>query len=88
MLCREIIVVYSKTHTKRIHTFCGHNAKFFSVTHVVSLPLCFKGLTLQDSVNIQPHTMKFYVGLVIVIFSVINFAAVSLYLQDIYIDNK
>ena len=31
MLYREIIVVYSQIHTKRIITLCGHNVGFVNV---------------------------------------------------------
>jgi len=37
MLCREIITVYSKIHTKHINTVCGRNVELLNVKLVVHI---------------------------------------------------
>jgi hypothetical protein len=42
MVYREIIAVYSDTHTKHINTLCGQNVELLNVkmaVHIVSLRL-------------------------------------------------
>jgi hypothetical protein len=36
MLYREIIEVYSEIHTKHINSFCGQNAKIYTLNLVVN----------------------------------------------------
>jgi len=35
MLYREIIAVWSQTHTKLINTLCGQNVEFFLILYLV-----------------------------------------------------
>jgi hypothetical protein len=58
MLHKEIMTVYSDSHTKLVSTVCGQSAEFFSV-ETITVTAVFQGVTEQVDYTVnQQHELQ------------------------------